>query len=338
MAWNRLPHFFVGTWPSGLSLGAAGTIGAALISVTACGCVREALLTAPAEEPAAEACRLVLDALLAREASDGVVCHGSHARRELCGLLSLSTACARQLRQIAPAGRALAAAVGVLLDQLCSGEGVLDLDDAASRALDPLLHGLLVVEIAFERKAAVLDLLAREAGGIAVGSDELPLRAGEQVDALRLLALVAAGFGPARLAHGFPVEYLAFKLPQEQFRTFGGAALEEPEREGPQDERVLSAANAAGHHGAVGGVRLAVHVEVEHDGRPGAAWVCECRFLCFLARIPFPFLPGSSVLPWLAWAVMAKAGTSGICFLFTSSTEYFLPLSRNHCRVSGTMG
>ena len=235
------------------------------------------MLAAPTEEPAcAEALGLAVHALLAREASDGVVCHGSHARRELCGLLSLSAACARQLRQIAPAGRALAVAVGVLLDQLCSGEGVLDLDDAASRAPDPLLHGLLVVVVAFERKAAVLDLLAREAGGVAVGSDELPLRPGEQVDALRLPAFVAAGFGPARLAHGFPVKLLALELPQEQLGALGGAALEEPEREGPQDEHVLSAANPAGHHGAVGGVRLGVHVEVEHDGRPLRVRASDC--------------------------------------------------------------
>ena len=277
MAWNRLLHFLLVhvCHPACRVERLVQFVHRLKLSLPAAS--GEALLAAPTEEPAcAEALGLAVHALLAREASDGVVCHGSHARRELCGLLSLSAACARQLRQIAPAGRALAVAVGVLLDQLCSGEGVLDLDDAASRAPDPLLHGLLVVVVAFERKAAVLDLLAREAGGVAVGSDELPLRPGEQVDALRLPAFVAAGFGPARLAHGFPVKLLALELPQEQLGALGGAALEEPEREGPQDEHVLSAANPAGHHGAVGGVRLGVHVEVEHDGRPLRVRASDC--------------------------------------------------------------
>ena len=43
-------------------------------------------------------------------------------------------------------------------------------------------------------------------------------------------------------------------------------------------------------------------------------------------------------MPWLLWAVMAKAGTRGSCVLETASTGFFLPLSSFHVRFTGSIG
>ena len=206
--------------------------------------------------------------LLAGQAGQGVVRHRAHAGRELPRRLSGSAHGAGKLAQGAAAGRALALLLRVLLRQLGSREGLLDLGHLAAAALDALQRGGLGVEAPLPRPLPVLVLsLAGQAGGFKVGPDLFPLRVREEVQTFELQAPLAPGLGPARLAEGVPVDVLAPELPQE-VGALRGAALEEPGREGADDEHVVPAADAAGHHGAVGRVGLGVHVQIQHDGRP----------------------------------------------------------------------
>ena len=236
----------------------------------ACGCVGEALLASLAEEPSsAEGSGFALHLLLAGQAGQGVVRHRAHAGRELPRRLSGPADGAGKLAQGAAAGRALALLVRVLLRQLGSREGLLDLGHLAAAALDALMRGGLGVEAPLQWPLAVLVLsLAGQAGGFEVGPDLFPLRVREEVQTLELQAPLAPGLGPARLAEGVPVDVLASELPQQELGALRGAALEEPGREGADDEHVVPAADAAGHHGAVGRVGLGVHVQIQDDGLP----------------------------------------------------------------------
>ena len=197
--------------PSCLSGCAHGAVEAVLPAGVACGCLGEALLAGLAEEPSsAEAAGFASDLLLAGQAGQGVVRHRAHAGRELPRRLSGPANGAGKLAQGETAGRALALLVRVLLRQLGSREGLLDLGHLAAAALDALPRGGLGVEAPLPRSLAVLVLsLAGQAGGLKVGPDLFPLRVREQVQALELQAPLAAGFGPARLAEGVPVDVLA---------------------------------------------------------------------------------------------------------------------------------
>ena len=141
-----------------------------------------------------------------QQAGQGVVRHRAHAGRELPRRLAGPANGAGKLAQGETAGRALALLVRVLLRQLGSREGLLDLGHLAAAALDALPRGGLGVEAPLPRSLAVLVLsLAGQAGGRKVGPDLFPLRVRKQVQAPPL----AAGFGPARLAEGVPVDVLA---------------------------------------------------------------------------------------------------------------------------------
>ena len=105
--------------PSLLPCAAAGAVQAVVANGVAGGLVGEAFVAASAEEPArAQALRFARELLLACDAGEGVVRHGSHGRREVLGRLSLAADGAVQLGRAEPARTALALGVGVLLCQL----------------------------------------------------------------------------------------------------------------------------------------------------------------------------------------------------------------------------
>ena len=135
-------------------------------------CVGEALLASfVAIEPACSVeIVFAFYLLLAGQAGQGVVRHGAYAGRELSRRLSGPADGAGKFGQGAAAGRALALLVRVLLRQLDSREGLLDLGHLAAAALDALLRGGLGVEAPLPRPLAVLVLLlAGQAGGFKVG-------------------------------------------------------------------------------------------------------------------------------------------------------------------------
>ena len=118
----------------------------------------------------------------------------------------------------------------------------------------------------FALTRSFLTLLTVEALGRPVGSHFAPLDEGEVREVFHVATTLAGSKGVLALAPGLPIDGLFPERLQQQIGAFGRSALEQPEREGPQNENVLAAADTARCHGAQGLVDLLVHVQVEQCG------------------------------------------------------------------------
>ena len=151
--------------------------------------------------------------------------HGEHGAGEVLRRVGFAADAAREGWLGLDAGQALPEAVGVLLRELGSWEGVLDLLQVAGRA------GVLLPFAGLEVAVRALLLLARQARGRAVGPGRgpLPLRVREEVQRFGSPAGLAGGAGPGGLAEGVQVQLAA--EPLEQLRdALGRAALARPGR------------------------------------------------------------------------------------------------------------
>ena len=134
--------------------------------------------------------------------------HGEHGAGEVLRRVGLAADAAGQGRLGLHAGQALPEAVGVLLRELGSREGVLDLLQIAGRA------GVLLPFAGLEVAVRALLFLARQTRGRAVGPGPLPLRVREEVQQLGSPAGFAEGAGPGGLAEGVQVQLAAEPLEQ----------------------------------------------------------------------------------------------------------------------------
>ena len=143
--------------------------------------------------------------------------------------------------------------------QLGTWEFVLDLGNFADAALQ---IGRAARVLALPRGLGVLCVDASQAGGRQVGADLLPLCIGESVHDFDVPAFLAG----RRRSPGFviflPVDFFTTQALQQELRSFWGAALKEPKREGSHDEDIVPAAHAAHCHRAQGGVCPLVDGEV----------------------------------------------------------------------------
>ena len=224
-----------------------------------------AVLT-PAPEPSCtRSFGLVGEACLAALACDAIAWVRHHCGMELAGGLRLGADHAGDLSDLAKAVQAAPPGFSLLLLQLCRRKPLLDLLSPALGA-PQLASGL---EIALRLLAL---RITGHAGGRSIGSDALPLVIGEATRLLAFAALLAGRRGPSGLKVRDQVD-LASELAEQQAGALGDAALEEPQREGPQNQDVLSAADAAGDHRAEGRVHPLAHVQVQQHGFPGHAGV-----------------------------------------------------------------
>ena len=120
-------------------------------------------------------------------------------------------------------------------------------------------------------------MFAMHAHGWHVGPHLLPLHVLEAVEVPHLLTMRANCMGVQAFSIGNQVHILTPQLLKKKLGPVGDAALEKPQRERTQDEAVITAADPACPDCPDGGAHALAHTEV----------------------------------PWLACAVMAKAGVSG---------------------------
>ena len=206
---------------------------------------------------------LVGEACLAALACDAIAWVRHHGRIELIGRLVVIAICAGDLSDLAKAVQAAPPGLSLLLLELCRRKPLLDLLSPA-QGTPQLAFGL---EVALRLLAL---RIAGHAGGRSIGSDALPLVMGEAIRLLALMALLAGRRGPPGLKVRDEVD-VAPELAEQQAGALGNAALEEPQREGPQNQNVLSAADAAGDHRAEGRVHPLADVQVQQHGFPGHA-------------------------------------------------------------------
>ena len=131
------------------------------------------------------------------------------------------------------------------------------------------LHLLGDVQLAPLPAAVVVD--AAQARGRAVGPRLFPLLVREVIEALDLTAFAAGGARPAGVSVVGPVDLLAAQLLQQEAGAGLRAALVERDREGPQDQDVLSGADPGGGHGAVALVDPPVDLQVHQRSPQGFA-------------------------------------------------------------------
>ena len=112
---------------------------------------------------------------------------------------------------------------------------------------------------------------AAQARGGSVGPDLLPLLVREVIEALDLAALAADGARPAGVSVVGPVDVLAAQLLQQEAGAGLRTALVERDREGPQDQDVLSGADPGGGHGSVALVDPPVDLQVHQRSPQGLA-------------------------------------------------------------------
>ena len=152
--------------------------------------------------------------------------------------------------------------VSVLLE-LGARECILDFGDFASGTFI-FLGG--VVDLPTLGSIAI-GKFATEALGAVVDTNPLPLVVVEGIEGLELQTLTTGRCGCTALSEGWPVYGVSPQGLQQEPGPLGHASVKEEGWKGPQDEAVVSAADATGSDGAEGGIDFLVYVEVQQHGR-----------------------------------------------------------------------
>jgi len=152
--------------------------------------------------------------------------------------------------------------VSVLLD-LGTREGILDFGDFASGTFI-FLGG--VVDLPTLGSIAIGNF-ATEALGSIVDTNPFPLVVVEGIKGQELHTLTTRRCGCAAVSEGWPVHGFSSQGLQQEPGSLGHASVKEEGWKGPQDEAVVSAADATGSDGAEGGIDFLVYVEVQQHGR-----------------------------------------------------------------------